>query len=478
MLYPFATASANGPGLGELWLSAAYHINQRRPCLSSPSQLRQQHRLRHLQVAVAHTAAAEAAMGSAPANVRQFWRTQRADGPAAMLAIGTANPGNCVLQDEFPDLYFRATKSEHLVGLKEKFKRICQKLGVEKRYLHHTEELLGAHPEFLDHNSPSLDARLDIVKTAVPELAAEASRKAIAEWGRPATDITHLVVTTNSGAHIPGVDFQLVPLLGLRPTVRRTMLYLNGCFAGAAALRVAKDLAENNRGARVLVVCAELTVLLFARPEEGCFQTLINQGLFGDGAGAVIVGAAADDDPAMTAGERPLFEIVSTAQAIVPESEGVIEMRLTRGGYDGNISVREVPVLIGDNIERCLVDAFEPLGDIVGAGWEWNDMFWGVHPGSSAILDKVDDVLQLKPEKLASSRRVLSEYGNMFGVTVIFVLDELRRRMEKGEEVGEPEWGVMVAFGPGLTVETMVLRRCVEQGTGGASEEEEKLTGA
>lgn len=392
-------------------------------------------------------------MGSAPANVREICRAQRADGPAAVLAIGTANPANCVPQDEFPDFYFRATKSDHLTGLKEKFKRVCQKLGVQKRYLHHTEELLSAHPEFLDHSSPSLDARLDIVKTAVPELAAQACRKAIAEWGRPAADITHLVVTTNSGAHIPGVDFRLVPLLGLRPTVRRTMLYLNGCFAGAAALRLARDLAENNRGARVLVVCAEITVLLFNGPEEGCFQTLVNQGLFGDGAGAVIVGA---DPVAAPPAERPLFEIVSAAQAIIPESEGVITMHLTRGGYGGNISTRQVPVLIGDNIERCLTDAFAPLG-VIGA--EWNDLFWDVHPGSSAILDQVDAVLKLKPEKLAASRRVLSEYGNMFGVTVIFVLDELRRRMENGEEEGAPEWGVMVAFGPGLTVETMVLHR-------------------
>ncbi|KAF8748011.1 hypothetical protein HU200_013079 [Digitaria exilis] len=414
-------------------------------------------------------------MGSAPANVtREIWRTQRGDGPAAVLAIGTANPANCVLQDEFPDLFFRATKCEHLVSLKEKFKRVCQRLGVAKRHLHYTEELLSAHPEFLDPNSPSLDARLDIVKTAVPELAAAASRKAIAEWGRPATDITHLVVTTNSGAHIPGVDFQLVPLLGLRPTVRRSMLYLNGCFAGAGALRLAKDLAENNRGARVLVVCAEINVLLVTRPEEECFQMLVKQGLFGDGAGAVIVGA--DPTTTNTAAERPLFEIVSTAQAIIPESEDFITMHLTKSGYGGNISVRQIPVLIGDNIERCLLDALEPLGDIIGDAAEWNDLFWDVHPGSLAILDKVEAVLQLKHEKLAASRRVLSEYGNMMGVTVIFVLDELRRRMEKGEEVGAPEWGVMVAFGPGLTVETMVLCRCVAQGTSAMAEE--KLTGA
>ncbi|KAF8700868.1 hypothetical protein HU200_034234 [Digitaria exilis] len=402
-------------------------------------------------------------MGSAPANVRELWRTPRADGPAAVLAIGTANPANCVLQDEFPDLHFRITKSEHLVDLKEKFKTLCkktpcfgiilpnsvscqtinlaqvsitgQKMGVSKRYLHCTEELLGAHPEFIDPHSPSLDARLDIVKTAVPELAAEASRRAIAEWGRPATDITHLVVTTNSGAHIPGVDFQL-------------------------------DLAENNRGARVLVVCAEINVLLVTKPEEGSFHSLVHQGVFGDGAGAVIVGAA--DDPAMTAGERPLFEIFSAAQAIIPESENIITMQITKSGYGGDISTGQIHVLIGDNIERCLLDALEPLG--IG-GATWNDLFWVMHPGTSVIMNQVSAVLQLEPEKLAASRRVLSEYGNMLGVTVMFVLDEVRRRMEKGEEEGAPEWGLMVACGPGLTVETMVLRRCVAQGTGAPAED-------
>ena len=50
----------------------------------------------------------------------------------------------------------------------------------------------------------------------------------------------------------------------------------NGYFAGAAALCFTKDLAENTCGARMLVICAELTVLLFASTAEGCFQTLVN----------------------------------------------------------------------------------------------------------------------------------------------------------------------------------------------------------
>jgi metal-dependent amidase/aminoacylase/carboxypeptidase family protein len=53
-------------------------------------------------------------------------QAQRADGPACVLAIGTANPANCVPQDEYADYYFRVTNSEHLTELKAKFNRICR----------------------------------------------------------------------------------------------------------------------------------------------------------------------------------------------------------------------------------------------------------------------------------------------------------------------------------------------------------------
>ncbi|KAF7006141.1 hypothetical protein CFC21_021206 [Triticum aestivum] len=383
-------------------------------------------------------------------SVREIRRSQRADGPAAVLAIGTANPPNCVSQEEYPDYYFRVAKSQHLTDLKQKLKTFCQMTSTEKRYFYHTEELLDAHPEFLLRDTPSLDARLDIVAAAAPELAASAAAKAIAEWGRPATDITHLVVSTNSGAHSPGVDLRLASLLGLRASVCRTMINLNGCSAGAASLRLAKDLAENNRGARVLVACVELTIVAFRGPEEAYPHRLISQAAFGDGAGAVIVGA-----DAVQPVERPLFEMVSASQTIIPGTDGVLTMQLTEAGLDGHIFTRELIPLAGQHVEQCLTDAFQPLG-IMSDGTKWNDMFFVVHPGIRGIMDHIDGALRLDPGKLAASRTVLREYGNMLGATLIFVLDEQRRRMEEeGERTGE--WGVMMGFGPGFTVETMVL---------------------
>ncbi|TVU13517.1 hypothetical protein EJB05_40577, partial [Eragrostis curvula] len=178
---------------------------------------------------------------------------QHAEGPAAVLAIGTANPsGTIVPQEEFTDQFFRMSNSNHLTDLKGKLKRICNKTGIEKRHFHLSEEVLLAHPEFLDRELPSLDARINMVATAVPKLAESAALKAIAEWGRPATDITHLVFSTYSGCRAPSADLELATLLKLRPTVSRTILSLHGCYGGGRALQLAKELAENNRGARVL----------------------------------------------------------------------------------------------------------------------------------------------------------------------------------------------------------------------------------
>ncbi|CAD6261195.1 unnamed protein product [Miscanthus lutarioriparius] len=378
---------------------------------------------------------------------------QHGEGPAAVLAIATANPSGTILsQDEFADQFFRVTKSDHLIGLKEKLIRICNKTGIEKRHFHMTEEILRAHPEFVDRALPSLDARSNIVATEVPKLAESASVKAIAEWGRPATDITHLIFSTYSASGAPSADLQLASLLGLRPSVCRTILSLHGCYGGGRALHLAKELAENNRGARVLVACSEITLVCFGGPDG---SNLVGHALFGDGAGAVIVGAGP-----LTAGERPLFEMVSATQTTIPETEYALGMQVSAGGLDFHLAI-QVPMLLGQNVEWALLNAFRSaLGDDVEV--TWNDLFWAVHPGGRPILDKIEEVLELEPGKLAASRHVLREYGNMSGATIVFVLDELRRRRlreEKGDHDHQlPELGVMMAFGPGITIETMVLR--------------------
>ncbi|GLT88192.1 hypothetical protein SLE2022_062270 [Rubroshorea leprosula] len=383
--------------------------------------------------------------------VDEVRKAQRAVGPATVLAIGTATLLNCIRQSTYIDSYFRITNSEHMTELKEKFRRICERSNIEKRHMHLTEDIFNENPNISSYMEPSLSARQDILRVEVPKLGKEAAVKAIAEWGQSKSKITHLLFyTTFGGVEMPGADQQLIKLLGLHPSVKRVVICQLGCHAGGTILRVAKDLAENNKGARVLVVCSEISdVASFHGPSESCLDNLVGQALFGDGAAAVIVGS--DPIPEI---EKPLFQLVSASQSILPESDGAITASMQEAGLIFHLD-KCIPTIVSNNIERSLVEAFQPL-DII----DWNSIFWIVHPGGRAILDEVEATLGLKPEKLQDSRHILAQYGNMWSASVLFVLDEMRKKSGENalKTTGEGlEWGVLLGFGPGVTVETVVL---------------------
>lgn len=371
-------------------------------------------------------------------------------GLATVLAIGTANPSNVLYQADFPDYYFQTTQSEDLVDLKSKFKRICERTMIHKRYKFPVEDIIKNNPNLLSPATASLDARLDFEIEQIPKLAADAAKNAIEEWGQPKTSITHVIFHSYSGLSMPGADYKLVQLLGLKPTVKRIMLYHNGCYGGGAVTRIAKDIAENNAGARVLVVCSELMLNAFHKPSNTNLEGLVAHAIFGEGAAAMVVGT----HPVVPA-ERPLFKIFSASQEILPDSERAISGRFRETGFNVCLAM-DVPKLISNQIEGCLVNAFDQLGIN-----DWNSIFWVVHPGGAAILNAIETRLGLKKEKLAETWHVLSEFGNMSSPSVIFVLDEMRKRSVKEGKTTTGsglEWGVLLGIGPGVTVETVVLQ--------------------
>jgi len=74
---------------------------------------------------------------------------------------------------------------------------------------------------------------------------------------------------------------------------------------------------------------------------------------------------------------------------------------------------------------------------------------WAVHPGGRSVLDAVAKGLELPIDALAASREVLSAFGNMSSATVMFVLERMMQHTRPGQR------GCAMAFGPGLTAETM-----------------------
>ncbi|KAL4582514.1 hypothetical protein LXL04_007064 [Taraxacum kok-saghyz] len=132
---------------------------------------------------------------------------------------------------------------------------------IKKRYLHHTEEFLKENPNMCGYNTPSLNTRQDLLFNEIPNLGKEAATKAIKQWGFETSKITHLIFCTTSNLHVPGPDYHLTNLLGLSPSINRLMMYQQGFSGGGTALRLAKDVAENNKDSRVLVVGLKNTIL-------------------------------------------------------------------------------------------------------------------------------------------------------------------------------------------------------------------------
>ncbi|KAI4998587.1 hypothetical protein ZWY2020_053929 [Hordeum vulgare] len=86
---------------------------------------------------------------------------------------------------------------------------------------------------------------------------------------------------------------------------------------------------------------------------------------------------------------------------------------------------------------------------------------WFTPAAGRYVLDRVERRLGLREEKMEVAREVMRQRGNTLSSSVIAVMDEMRRR---SEERGLPtageglEWGLLLSFGPGITVETILLR--------------------
>ncbi|KAL3350869.1 hypothetical protein AABB24_023331 [Solanum stoloniferum] len=365
-------------------------------------------------------------------------------GNATILALGKAFPHQLVMQEFLVDGYFKNTNCDD-PELKQRLTRLCKTTTVKTRYVVMSEEILKKYPELAVEGLPTVKQRLDICNAAVTEMAIEASQSCIKKWGRPISDITHVVYVSSSEARLPGGDLYLAKGLGLSPETKRVMLYFAGCSGGVAGLRVAKDIAENNPGSRVLLATSETTIIGFKPPSVDRPYDLVGVALFGDGAGAMIIGSNPIRDI-----ERPLFELHTAIQHFLPDTEKIIDGRLTEEGISFKLE-RELPQIIEDNIE----DFCDKLISISGINdREYNKLFWAVHPGGPAILNRLEKKLDLSPEKLSASRRALADYGNASSNTIVYVLEYM---LEEKKDI-TADWGLILAFGPGITFEGILTK--------------------
>lgn len=297
------------------------------------------------------------------------------------------------------------------------------------------------------------------------ELAESASRAALAAAGVGPQEVDQIVLVSSTGIATPSLDAHLLNRLGLTPAIRRWPLWGLGCAGGAAGLALAADLARARPDSRVLLVAVEICSLTF-QSRDISKRNLVATSLFADGAAAVLLAgpAARATEAGRSHAPRPTSttltrswpsrgrpaappRVVASSSTTWSDSLEVMGWQLGEDGLEVVFS-REIPAIVAQRM-RGTVEAFlEELGLD-----RHRIRHWIAHPGGAKVLESYQRALELSPEDLRHSRRVLGRCGNISSPTVFFVLEECLRR----GTVAAGDWGLLTALGPGFSANQSLL---------------------
>lgn len=313
------------------------------------------------------------------------------------------------------------------------FRRMAEKAQIEHRY-----SFLQPHPDAMaiDTNDfyrrgafPDTETRMLFYERHALSLARRALDQL--DFAARKDSITHLIVTTCTGFYAPGIDLQVVEHYGLNPSVERTIIGFMGCYAGLNALKLARHIVRSEPSSNVAILNLELCTIHLQETDD--LEEVLSFLIFADGCSASLVSA------------KPLgIELQSFTSTIMPDSADQITWHIGGLGFD-MVLRGQVPSTITKGLPSN-------LSSILGGHRPEDIGHWAIHPGGRAILDAVQKSIGIADDRLQPSRDVLRRFGNMSSATVMFVLKEMLRPGPVARR------GCAMAFGPGLTVESMVFQ--------------------
>lgn len=323
---------------------------------------------------------------------------------------------------------------------KEKLSHLFQATGIQKRYTvlsDYTKKDIEEYSFFSKNEKlfpfPSTSQRMKAFeKYALPlSLCAVQS---IFDKNIQAQEVTHLITVSCTGLYAPGLDIELAQQTQIPTHVQRTAVQYMGCYAAFNALKLAYHICNSDKNAIVLIVDTELCSLHFQNRTESDF--MLANALFGDGSAVVLVtGKKRTENPTLKIKEF-YADIYSDGKTDMAWHIGDTGFEMVLSHYIPKLVEKGVPVLI-----EKLLSRFEHI----------KIDHYATHPGGKKILQAVEKALHISSQKHTNSYHILSEYGNMSSATVLFVLNLFLKQIQKGEHI------LSIAFGPGLTLESMLF---------------------
>lgn len=358
-------------------------------------------------------------------------------------SIGTATPSGIFSQSSIAEFMTRAMQLDEDDA--RKIRVVFKASGIDTR--HSVIDDYGKRNQFTFYeNTPALDPfpttrqRVTLYQQHALSLSLEAVHNCLTGVPDVRKDsLTHLLVVSCTGMYAPGLDIDLVKALGLPVSVQRTCINFMGCYAAFNALKLADAIVKSQPEARVLIVCTELCTIHFQK--ENTEDNMLANALFADGSAAVLV------EGVRQTGIQLQLERFYGELALAGEHD------MTWGIGDHRFEMRlssYVPDIVRSGIRHLSRSLLTQMQlDLSNVDW------YAIHPGGKRILEAIESELGLTREQNRSAYEVLRRFGNMSSPTVLFVLQDVLRRLQTKDNNKRV---LSFAFGPGLTLESMLMR--------------------
>jgi predicted naringenin-chalcone synthase len=316
--------------------------------------------------------------------------------------------------------------------------------GIETRYFVIPDGERGAEKKFYStadgYISPDTRTRMSEYERWSKELTGNAVSEILQRNSVDANTIERLITISCTGFFAPGLDHYLIDRFNFPASVKRTNIGFMGCAAsliGFNSVLESMSLPRSENG-RTLVVSVELCSLHLQI--ESTRDNILANMIFADGCAAALFNNSKETTKGL--------QLLSTSSYLFKNSSEYMGWKIGNSGFEMILS-SDLPKIILNDAAPQLKNILEQHHLSVN-----QINHWALHPGGRAILDSLQNGMNISDEKMVPSRTVLKNYGNLSSASILFVLKELM----KNTKLQNDELVCAVAFGPGLTMEVAILK--------------------
>lgn len=297
---------------------------------------------------------------------------------------------------------------------------------------------LGMDPDWIVQRTGIRERRHAPPGIATSDICTEAGRRALASSGTSPDEIDLLVVGTFTPDYqVASTAAQVQDRLGLSTGAIEIS---SACAGFVYALVTAAQYVATGAAKKVLVIGGDCNSRVVDASDPKVYP------LFGDGAGAVVLGAGSPSQGlaaytlgADGSGSQMLYKEMGSSR--VPASHAAIDAGKNMLTMDGRGVFKWAARVLTDSIVEVLAHAQMTLADI--------DLFV-LHQANLRILESAADSLQIDRQKMIVN---IDRYGNTSGGSVPLALDEAcaAGRVRRGDRI------LMSGYGAGLSWGTAIF---------------------